>query len=159
MGRRGPVPAADNVRQLRGMKPLRTPNGEKAKRLALPPKAPAPPSNLSRAAGAEWRRVTKELARAGVLADVDRGILTTYCTAWAHMMEAEAIMKSEGIVSIGPNKNLVRHPAWIIYREASRIVVTTGSQLYLSPVARLRIPLSPGSAAIGEAYVGSSDFD
>lgn len=150
MGERGPVPAPDNVRQLRGMKPLRTPTGEKAKRLVLAPKAPAPPKALSAAAGAEWRRVTKELARAGVLAEVDRGVLTAYVTAWAHMMEAEALLKRDGVTTLNREKVSVKNPAWQIYREANRTMLAAAAQLYLTPVSRLRIPIAAGAAGVGD---------
>lgn len=144
MGQRGPTPAPDNVRLIRGMKPLRNKEGHRVRRLVLAPKAPAPPGGLSRAAGAEWRRVTKELARAGVLAEVDRGILTAYVTSWSHMMEAEALLKSEGVTRPGREGTVVKNPAWQIYREALRTMQMAASQLYLTPVSRLRIPIAPG---------------
>ena len=152
MGQRGPVPAPDNVRTLRGMKPLKTPDGKKARRIVLAPKSPAAPRGLGAMAMAEWRRVTKELERAGVLAEVDRGVLTAYVTAWQHMMEAEAILRKEGVViqskrgDTGPVKN----PAWQIYREANRTMLAAATQLYITPVSRLRIPVAVGSAGIGD---------
>lgn len=151
MGQRGPVAAPDNVRELRGMKPLRGRDGKKVVRIVLAPKAPAAPAGLSPAAAAEWRRVTKELARAGVLAEVDRGVLTAYVTAWAHMMEAEKLLR-DGVVieskrgDTGPVKN----PAWQIYREANRTMLAAAVQLYITPVSRLRIPVAPGAAGIGD---------
>lgn len=144
MGVRGIVPAPDNVRRLRGMKPLTGPDGKKARRIVLAPKAPAPPRGLSRAAAAEWRRIVPELERAGVLAQVDRGILVAYCTAWAHMMEAEAMLQDAAVVHEG-RQGIVKHPAWQVYREANRTLVAAAGQLYLTPVARLRIPLAPGA--------------
>lgn len=155
MGERGPVPTPDNVRVLRGMKPLRTPTGQKAKQLVLPPKAPAAPEGLSRAASAEWRRVTKELGRAGVLSDVDRGVLTAYVTAWAHMMEAEAKLRAEGVTILNREKVPVRNPAWQVYREANRTMLAAATMLYLTPVARLRIPIAAGAAPVG----GDDDDD
>jgi P27 family predicted phage terminase small subunit len=151
MGTRGPVPEPDNVRALRGMKPLRTPDGQKARRIVLPPKAPSPPQGLNRAAGAEWRRVCRELERAGVLAEVDRGILVAYVTAWAHMMEAEKILNRDGIVieSKRGDEGKVKNPAWQVYREANRTVVAAATQIFATPVARLRFPVAPGSAALG----------
>lgn len=158
MGRRGPVPQPDNIRQLRGMKPLKTPDGRRAERIVLPPKAPAPPGGLSRAAGAEWRRVTKELARAGVLAEVDRGILTAYVLAWSHMMEAEALLQKEGVVveSKRGDEGKVKNPAWQIWRESNGKVIEAATQLFITPVARLRFPVAPGSAALGD---GGGDGD
>lgn len=147
MGARGPTPAPDNVRTLRGMKPLKAPDGSKAKRLILAPKAPAPPAKLSRAAGAEWRRVTKELERAGVLAEVDRGVLTAYVTSWAHMMEAEELLEREGVIRPNREGVPVKHPAWQVYREANRTMLFAASQLYITPVSRLRIPIAPGAVS------------
>jgi len=152
MGVRGPVAAPDNVRHLRGMKALKGPDGQKVRRLVLAPKAPAIPAGLSAAAGAEWRRVTKELARAGVLADVDRGVLTAYVTAWAHMMEAEKLLRTDGVVieSKRGDTGPVKHPAWQIYREANRTMLAAAVQLYITPVSRLRIPVAPGAAGVGD---------
>ena len=158
MGRRGPVPQPDNVRDLRGMRPLKTPDGKKAERIILPPKAPAMPAGLSQAAAAEWRRVSKELARAGVLAEVDRGILTAYCLAWSHMMEAEALLKKNGIVvkSKRGDEGDVKNPAWQIWREANGKVTECATQLFITPVARLRFPVAPGSAALERGGDGDS---
>lgn len=153
MGQRGPVPQPDNVRALRGMKPLRAPDGSKAKRLILAPKAPAMPK-LSRVAAAEWRRITKELERAGVLAEVDRGVLVAYCTAWAHMMEAEAELQAKGSIIDGTRGGeRVKSPAWQVYREANRTMLAAATQLYITPVSRLRIPIAPGA----QSDDGSSD--
>lgn len=148
MGTRGPVAMPDNVRTLRGMKPLKTagPDGTpvKAKRLVLPPKMPKPPEGLSPAARGEWSRVGRELERAGVLAEVDRGVLTAYCTAWAHMMEANKALQDGGLVRTRDGE-LVKHPAWQVYREANGVLVRCAMQLYLTPTARLRIPVAQGA--------------
>lgn len=158
MGRRGPVPAPDNVRALRGSKPLRNPDGSRARRLVLPPKAPAMPK-LSTAAAAEWRRVVRELERAGVLAEVDRGVLVAYCTAWAHMMEAEAILREETVVTKGRDGGPVGHPAWRVYREANRTMLAAAAQLYITPVSRLRLPIGPGAVAINQGDGDDDGFD
>jgi len=158
MGARGPVPAPDNVRQLRGSKPLRAPDGTKARRLVLAPKAPAAPKGLSAMSLAEWRRITKELAHAGVLAEVDRGVLTAYVTAWGHMMEAEAKLRAQGVTILNREKVPVKNPAWQVYREANRTMLAAAVQLYLTPTSRLRIPLAPGAVGIGDDDDGDA-FD
>lgn len=151
MGVRGPIPAPDNVRAIRGQRPLRGPDGKKVRRVVLAPKAPAAPAGLGRVAAAEWRRVVKELARAGVLAEVDRGVLTAYVTAWQHMMEAEAVLRKDGVVRTSKRDGEpVKNPAWQIYREANRTMIAAAMQLYITPVARLRIPVAAGAAPIGD---------
>lgn len=147
MGTRGPVPMPDNVRRIRGTKPLRdSETGEKVRRLVLPPVAPKPPAGLSPKGAAEWRRVVPELERAGVLATIDRGVLTAYVTAWAHMQEAEEILKAEGLIR-NTKDGAARHPAWIVYREANRTMIAAARELYLTPTSRLRIPVPRGAAA------------
>lgn len=150
MGVRGVVPAPDNVRKLRGMKPLKGADGKPVRRIVLAPKAPAAPAGLSQLAGAEWRRITKELERAGVLAEVDRGVLTAYVTAWGHMMEAEKLLREKGVTILNREKVPVKNPAWQIYREANRTMLAAAVQLYITPVSRLRIPVAAGSAGIGD---------
>lgn len=145
MGERGPVPMPDNVRTLRGMKPLRRPDGSRAKRLVLPPKAPPIPKGLSQAAAAEWRRVVPELERTGVLATIDRGVLAAYVTAWGHMMEAEALLRKDGVTVLNRDKVRVKNPAWQLYREANRTLIAAARELYLTPTSRLRIPVPHGA--------------
>lgn len=145
VGARGPVALPDNVRALRGMKPLRDEaTGKKVRRLILAPKAPAAPAGLSKVAAAEWRRVVPELERAGVLATIDRGVLVGYCTAYAHMMEAEVALKTSGVVHLNREKVLVKSPAWQVYREALRTMILAARECYLTPTSRLRIPVPAG---------------
>lgn len=144
------MPAPDNVRQLRGSRPLMNPDGTRAKRLVLAPKAPAPPPGLSPRAATEWRRVASELGRAGVLAEVDRGVLTAYCQAWGHMMDAAARLKKSGVVLVDRNGDVRKNPAWQIWREAQNAMIAAGRELYITPVSRLRIPIAPGAAGIDD---------
>lgn len=145
MGKRGPVPMPDNVRRLRGSKPLRdAETGEKVKRLVLAPVAPKPPPGLDRKAAAEWRRIVPELERAGVLAEVDRGALTAYVTSWSLMMTAYETVKKEGLFR-ETKDGVSRHPSWIVYKEANRTMLASARELYLTPTARLRIPVPRGA--------------
>lgn len=150
MGTRGPVAEPDNVRQLKGLPTIKDGAGRPVKRLVLPPKAPPPPDGMGRAASAEWRRVVPELERAGVLAVVDRGVLAAYCTAWGHMIDAQKVLEKDGtvIASARGDGAPVKHPAWQIYREANRTMLIAAAQCYLTPTARLRMPVSVGAAAI-----------
>lgn len=148
MGERGPIPAPDNVRAIRGMKPHRDhQTGERTRRVVLPPVAPAPPKKFSRLAAAEWRRVVPELERAGVLNKIDRGVLVAYCTAWAHMTEAEELLNAEGILTSGRDGGKVRHPAWLVYKEAAAKMIAAARECYLTPTSRLRIPVPQGVPA------------
>lgn len=157
MGRRGPAPAPDNVKELRG-RTSHTPKATQA--VKPPPSAPNPPTWLSTEARAEWRRVVPQLDRLGVLATIDRAVLTAYCSAWAKFVDAEAALNvspakkarvggdrlngrtkqpDQGLVISDRDGDLRKHPGWQIYREAAQLVCQISKELYLTPVARLRV--------------------
>ena len=70
---------------------------------ALPKNEPQPatgiptrPEWLSPEAKREWNRVVPELARLGLLAQVDRALIAAYCQSWAMYVEAMADIKENG---------------------------------------------------------------
>src|SRR5258706_8892481 len=104
----------DNVRVLRG-----NPGKHPApKRVRMAPAAPAPPTTLTREAAAEWKRIVPELNKHGLLAAVDRAVLTAYCEAWAKLQLAEKEIR-RGIVLKGRDGGSVKNPAWQPWREAT----------------------------------------
>ncbi len=162
MGQRGPVPAPDNVRALRGMEPLKAPDGAPAKRLVLAPKAPKPPADLlDQLARAEWNRVVPELNRAGVLSEVDRGVLVSYCMNWSIMVRAWREIR-KGLSAPDQNGGERKSPLWQVYREAQSLMLSAANMLYLTPTARLRIPVPRGAMTEDDvaAATGTDDpFD
>lgn len=141
MGARGPVPEPDNVRFLKGNPQKRPPKT----RLKLPPKAPAPPSWMAAEAKAEWNRIVPALDRMGVLATVDRALLATYCSAWARFVQAEAVLKKDGLFSDAKTRE-AKHPLWQVWREAATQIRELAKELYLTPTARLRSEIPEGDA-------------
>jgi len=135
MGRRGPIAQPDSVRALRG-----NPGGRAApERVTASPGVPSPPAWLSREARAEWRRIVPDLDRLGVLSTLDRGALSTYCSAWAQFVKAERLLQDEDLVAErragnGPAK----HPAWQVWREAATTVAALAKELFITPSSRLR---------------------
>lgn len=63
----------------------RTPN-------AVKPRLPAVPAHLPPTAKAEWRRIGRQLADAGLLTALDTTALALYCEAYARWLEARAIL-------------------------------------------------------------------
>lgn len=134
MGRRGPLAMSDNVRQLRGNPGRR----ESQKTLKLGPKAPDAPEDLPAEARAEWDRVVPELNRHGLLAGVDRLVIASYCRAWAHACDAEALLNDSGLVVMDPKGDVRKHPAWQIWRESTSLAAALAKELLATPNARLR---------------------
>ncbi|GGR37903.1 hypothetical protein GCM10010497_45980 [Streptomyces cinereoruber] len=135
MGARGPIPQPDNVRALRG-----NPGGRPApQRVTAAPSVPDIPSWLDDEGQAEWARVVPQLDALGVLAKVDRAVLSAYCAAWSKFVAAEQLLQGDDLVAErragnGPAKN----PAWQIWREAATTVAALARDLFLTPSARLR---------------------
>ncbi|MCX4686774.1 phage terminase small subunit P27 family [Kitasatospora purpeofusca] len=141
MGERGPVPVPDNQRAARGMEPA-------PQRLTATPGVPQAPAWLAEEARAEWARIVPELDRLGVLAHLDRAVLSTYCSAWAKFVAAEQLLQDDELVAErragnGPAK----HPAWQIWRESATTVAALAKELLITPTARLRTVKPEGDDA------------
>ena len=134
MGQRGPLPQPDNVRRLRG-----NPGGRKTAPRPQPVRAiPAVPGWLDREAKAEWKRITPELNRLGLLSRLDRGVLALYCDAWSKWVSARGSIDA---LIVQGTKGDRKHPAWQIYRDAASMVASLAKELGTSPNARLRMEL------------------
>src|SRR5262245_50932234 len=88
MAGRGPAPTPTSVLEARGSWRAKTRAGEPR----LPTERPSGPAWLSKEAQAEWRRVTRELLRMGVLAKADRAMLAEYCEAWSELVELSGLL-------------------------------------------------------------------
>lgn len=56
-----------------------------------PPGSTAPPARLAGDALAHWNEMAPQLARAGLLAERERGALLALCLAYGHMIEMPSI--------------------------------------------------------------------
>jgi P27 family predicted phage terminase small subunit len=139
MGARGPIGQSDNVRFLRG-NPGKRRGGRKSVKAA--PGAPAPPTWLSVEAKAEWRRVVPELDAMGVLARVDRAVLTLYCDAWARFVAVSRLLDRAELVR-RERGHEAKTPLWQVYRDASGLVAQLAKDIGASPAGRLRMALPP----------------
>lgn len=158
MGRRGP-PAKPRV--------FRPMNGDRdlAGHRNLPPDLacergePGMPEWLSAEAKREWRRITPELNRVGVLCKVDRAALAAYCQAFAELADATRMLEKEGRVIespvfskagelVGHVKKL--HPAVKLQRDAFARVKQFLGEFGLTPSSRVRLK----GVGTGEAEKG-----
>lgn len=125
------------------------------KRVTLDPEAPNPPESLCAEAKAEWRRIVPPLNEKGLLAKVDRAVLTIYCDAWAKQQQARRLLDDEGLTHLGDKGGMTKHPAWMIYAQAGTLVAQLAKELFASPNARLRsqLPEAPDAATEGEGIL------
>jgi P27 family predicted phage terminase small subunit len=65
--------------------------------------APTCPDELSPAAQQEWKRNSRQLLRLGLLIEIDRAALATYCQAWTMWLDAVAQIQRTGAVVKAPS--------------------------------------------------------
>lgn len=99
MGQRGPRPLPKNVHQLRG-NPSKLPLQALLDTLQPEIEIPGCPSHLMPEAKKEWRRITPELERYGLISKLDRAALALYCQSWAQLVYAEKqLARSEALAT------------------------------------------------------------
>src|SRR5262245_39786622 len=49
----------------------------------------------------EWRRITRELYRLGLVTNLDRAAVTAYCALWSRWIDAEEKVRQKGTVVKG----------------------------------------------------------
>ena len=88
MGDRGPKPAPSNVHLLKG-NPSKKPLAQLLGEFKPDVEIPDCPAHLRPEARKEWKRITPELERYGLISKIDRAALALYCQAWAWMVYHE----------------------------------------------------------------------
>jgi P27 family predicted phage terminase small subunit len=154
MGKRGPAPKPTKLKILAGnpgRRPINTHEPQPTRGI------PSQPSWLSAEARAEWKRITPELDRLGVLTLVDRSALTAYCMAHAELYEASRLLNREGRIitvevfardsgiKVGTRKTV--HPAVKLQREAFRLVKQFLGEFGLTPASRSNLKAPPADDA------------
>ena len=74
----------------------------------------------------EWRRIVPELDRIGLLARLDRGVLSTWCASWAQYRQAVELLARDGPVVQGA-RGKVKHPAAQAARDAAATMLRAGA--------------------------------
>lgn len=123
---------------------------------------PRCPSELKGEARREWKRVTVELHRCGMIAEVDRGLLAMLCSTWARWIEAEQMIEKaaaaaadgQGLFVKTPNGFPVQSPWVAVSNKAIETYKSLGAEFGLSPSARVRV--IPQTTQIQLELVGGS---
>ena len=146
---------------MRGRKPkpthLKLVTGNPGKRKLNPsepmpaPALPVAPEHLSDEAKGEWKRVAEDLCRLGVLTEIDRVVLATYCQAYGRWIKAEAVLAemarrdelTGGLMVRTIKGNAIQNPMVGIANKAMADVVRYATELGMTPSARTRIKADP----------------
>ena len=163
MGQRGPKPLPGNVHLLRG-NASKKPLGALLDEFQPEVEVPSFPSWIWPEAKKEWKRISGELERYGLVSKLDRAALVLYCQAWAKMvwsenqlsramkqaetarLEAEAkgeeYTGGDGLMIKTANGNFTYSHHWVVGRHASAEVRRYLDLFGLSPSARARVRTS-----------------
>jgi P27 family predicted phage terminase small subunit len=134
----GPAPKPTALKKLAGNPGKRPLNENEPKPQAVHLHAPA---HLTEVARAEWRRITPELYRLGLLTVIDRSFLAGYCESWADWIEAEKHLKDEGKV-LETDKGYKYINPWVTEKnKALEKMHKFGVEFGFSPSSRTRIKL------------------
>jgi len=141
MGQRGPKPLPANVHMLRG-NPSKKSAAELRGTLAPEVEIPAPPKHLRAEALKEWKRISVELEKLGLIANIDRAALSLYCTSWGRHVDAENKIRElgeRGLVDKTPNGFDVQS-AWLnVSNKAMEQCLKYLAEFGMTPAARARV--------------------
>jgi P27 family predicted phage terminase small subunit len=119
-------------------------------------KLPRPPPELSADAVTEWRRVGR--LQRGILTELDRGVLTAYCQAYARWAQAERAVREMaarqplygGLMIATKNGNVIQNPLVGIANKALSDLARYAAELGMTPSGRARVAAGPGEVRLGK---------
>lgn len=110
------------------------------------PKEPKPkavihpcPKFLQGDARKQYRKTAKELARIGLITELDDMALAMLCQAWAEYLEATEQVKKSGLLVKSPNGFPVLNPYLIAANQALKKVRSPLAEFGMTPGSRSRI--------------------
>lgn len=141
MGARGPAPRPSALKILEGNPGHRPINRSEPKPRPVAPKCP---DWLDRRAKAEWRRISPELERLGLLTGIDMTAMAGYCQSYARWRQCQEVLAKDGLTFKTESGYLMPRPEVAIGNRALIEVRAFCVQFGLTPSARARMQLSEG---------------
>ena len=119
---------------------------------------PRCPQHIDRKARREWHRISAELAKYGLISQIDRAALTFYCVNWARHCEAENVILKAAAASAGtglfvktPDGYPVQSPWLVVSNKAIELCRAFLAEFGTSQASRSRVmPSTPQLALFGE---------
>jgi len=152
MGQRGPKSKPASVHYLNG-NPSKKPAAVLSAGLHPAIEVPACPVDLlSDDARGEWERVTIELAKLRVIAQVDMAAVAVYCQAWGDWCEARRKLKVSGFtgyITVTPSGYEQQSVLFQIANKAAETMKSYGALFGMNPSARTGVQPSQGDMQLG----------
>lgn len=135
---RGRKPKPTALKLVEGNPGRRPINGREPK---PPSTRPTCPAHLSPTAKAEWKRVAGALNRIGLLTQIDRTVLATYCQAYGRWVEAERRLAETPPLLKTPAGYVQVSPWVTISNKQVELMTRLMAELGLTPSARSRLAI------------------
>ena len=127
--------------QLHKLQGTTRPSRHGERRIGPPLPPPRCPSWLDPLGKGEWRRVTPELVRLGVVTVLDRVVLAGYCQCFARWRQASESLEREGSVVPGYRGIMRKNPLIMVERQYRESMQRFAQELGLTPSSRARLHL------------------
>ncbi len=144
--RRGPKPVPTTLKLARGSRRIGDLNRGGIEPRPKPAR-PTCPTHLSRRAKVEWKRVSVQLERMGLLTQLDRSMLALYCQAYGRWVEAEEEAAVHGLVVKTKSGMLIQNPYLGIANRAAKQLHEFLVEFGMSPSSRTRVSATPPTDA------------
>lgn len=153
-----PVPQPRALRVLKGNGVDRRADGKKVpyQPKAVPYLPEDAPAHLPPLAAEMWEHVAPELVRMTIGGNVDVAVLEAFCLAYQDMRDALELVRVQGATVPGSQGQPVTNPAVTMGQKARAQIGTLGTQLGLTPAARLRMTLPEVTDDEEDAVFGRS---
>lgn len=118
-----------------------------------PTGTPTCPKHLDKAARVEWKRISVDLSRLGLLTSVDRAALAAYCAAWSRWITAEENVQKFGAVIKSPKSGYpVQNPYVGIANTSLQLMHRFATEFGLTPSSRVRLSVDAAPPSSGDAF-------
>ncbi len=144
MGKRGPKPAPNHLKVIKGVAENRINRDE-----PTPSNGQIVPSvELSEGAREIWNRLVPDMIDKKVLTPWDVDLFVIFCEAYATFHECKEVMGRE-YVARGAAGGVIKSPYWQIMRDAEAMMSRIGSRFGLTPADRAAIKVNQSEASKG----------
>lgn len=110
--------------------------------IAIPDK----PEHLKGAAAEEWDRVTAELKEIGVISQIDRPAISAYCYYYGQWLEADKIIREEGMMATNGNGKRSPHPLLRYRDDFAKLMTRFITEFGMTPASRSKVSSSCGES-------------
>lgn len=149
---RGRPPKPTALKALEGNRGKRKPRADEPKPKI---KIPTCPTWMPAAGKAEWKRIAKELASLGLLAEVDRAALIAYASAYAELEKSERELKKGHFVTAvatTTGRTYKKLSPWVkIRKDARKAMLEAIREFGMSPSSRTRVGTGAADGQRGQS--------